>query len=133
MSQSLPNQARARFAAGAVGYARDMAASTNVSTGGTQSGNDEHTTKPGPANPQGSADLDAPTPPGGPLRSDAPSASVAPGGPGTPVQPGRAEPSEKPMRRVEEPRGPRDEDAQVTPQEENADSSQGEPSDNSGD
>ena len=44
------------------GYATAMA-STNEN---------DATTKQGPANPQGSEDLDAPTPPGGPQRSDAP-------------------------------------------------------------
>lgn len=39
----------------------------------------EETTKAGPANPQATSDLDAPTPPGGPLRTDAPTAPVTPG------------------------------------------------------
>lgn len=51
----------------------------------------EDETKPGPANHQGS-DLDAPTPPGGPLRQDAPDTPVTPGGPSTPTQPGEPEP-----------------------------------------
>lgn len=57
----------------------------------------DENTKSGPANHQGS-DLDAPTPPGGPLRQDAPDGSVAPGGPGTPAQPGQP-------KKVDEPEG----------------------------
>ena len=114
------------FAAGAVGYATDMAAS-DVNPGGASS-EESATTKPGPANPQGSSDLDAPTPPGGPLRSDAPSGPTAPGGPGTPVQPGDPKEAEKPMRPVDEPVGA---DRPET-QDVNAETSQGEPSDDSG-
>ncbi len=114
------------FAAGAVGYATDMAAS-DVNPGGASS-EESATTKPGPANPQGSSDLDAPTPPGGPLRSDAPAGSTAPGGPGTPVQPGDPKEAEKPMRPVDEPVGA---DRSST-EDVNAQTSQGEPSDDSG-
>lgn len=105
-----------------------MAASRDVNQDGPTSEGDR-TTKPGPANPQGSDRLDAPTPPGGPLRSDAPSGPVAPGGPGTPARSGEPE---KPMRTVEEPVGPRNGEGATTPQEHNAESSQGEPSDDSG-
>jgi hypothetical protein len=108
-----------------------MAASTDVNPGGSSS-EDERTTKSGPANPQGSNHLDAPTPPGGPLRSDAPSGSATPGGPGSPVQPGQPEEPERPMRTIEEPVGRRGEHSATTPQEDNAESSQGEPSDDSG-
>ena len=52
-----------------------------VSRSAAANAENNETTKPGPANPQGSSDLDAPTPPGGPMRSDAPSGGNAPGGP----------------------------------------------------
>lgn len=88
------------------------------------------TTKPGPANPQGSGDLDAPTPPGGPMRSDAPSGPVAPGGPGTPTQPGEPHEVEQPERPVVEPSLEPDGPKEIP--DPNAETSQGEPSDDSG-
>lgn len=88
------------------------------------------TTKSGPANPQGSADLDAPTPPGGPMRSDAPSGPVAPGGPGTPVQPGQPHEPAQPERPVVEPSG--DPDGPKEIEDPTAQTAQGEPSDDSG-
>ncbi|HSJ19520.1 MAG TPA: hypothetical protein VK964_03005 [Nocardioidaceae bacterium] len=108
-----------------------MAASADVNPGARET-EEQGTTKPGPANPQGSSDLDAPTPPGGPLRSDAPTGSVAPGGPGTPTQPGQPQEVEPPTRRVEEPVGSAGQEASRTPQDQNAETSQGEPSDDSG-
>lgn len=98
------------------------------------------TTKPGPANPQGSGDLDAPTPPGGPMRSDVPSGGDAPGGPNTPVQPGEPRAQQRPMRDVEEPRGPErspaapSSESEQVPSEpsDNSGNEQSEPSDNSG-
>ncbi|MFZ5847604.1 hypothetical protein [Nocardioides pakistanensis] len=104
-------------------------AASETNHGGTPA--EDETTKPGPANPQASSSLDAPTPPGGPLRSDAPSGPVAPGGPGTPAQPGEPQEPERPMREVEEPVGahppaePRDEG-------DHARGPQAEPSDDSG-
>ena len=68
----------------------------------------DENTKSGPANHQGS-DLDAPTPPGGPLRQDAPDGSVAPGGPGTPAQPGKP-------KKVDEPEGSTTPAAEPEPQ-----------------
>ena len=109
----------AAFATLGAGYATLMAANAE----------NNETTKPGPANPQGSADLDAPTPPGGPMRSDAPSGGNAPGGPATPAQPGEAHEQQRPMRDVEEPRGP--ERSSAVPSSE-AEQAQSEPSDNSG-
>lgn len=118
------------FAVGPVGYAPNMAASADVNQGGTPRG-EEPATKPGPANPQGSSDLDAPTPPGGPLRNDAPAGSVTPGGPGTPAQPGEPQEAERPTREVEEPVG--GPTVHETPTDDvNAQTSQGEPSDDSG-
>ncbi len=116
------------FAAMPPGYASGMAAS-DENRGGTPS--QDETTKTGPANPQGSSHLDAPTPPGGPLRSDAPAGSVAPGGPGTPAQPGEPEGQEGPMRRVDEPVGDRG-DRAASADDPTAHTSQGEPSDDSG-
>jgi hypothetical protein len=105
-----------------------MAASTDVNPGGTPHG-EEETTKAGPANPQGSSSLDAPTPPGGPLRSDAPGATT-PAGPGTPAQPGEPQEPRRPTREVQEPiGGSRDDTGAI---DENAQTSQGEPSDDSG-
>jgi len=106
----------AAFATLGAGYATLMAANAE----------NNETTKPGPANPQGSADLDAPTPPGGPMRSDVPSGGKAPGGPATPAQPDEQQES---MRDVEEPRGPEGSPAAPTSEAEQA---QSEPSDNSG-
>ncbi|HEX6248751.1 MAG TPA: hypothetical protein VFZ64_12850 [Nocardioidaceae bacterium] len=103
-------------------------AASDANHGGTPS--PDETTKPGPANPQESGDLDAPTPPGGPLRSDAPAGPVAPGGPGTPVQPGEPRETERPMRPVEEPVG--DVGHATTTEDVNAQTSQGQPSDDSG-
>ena len=51
-------------------------------------------TKQGPANHHAGADLDAPTPPGGPQRQDAADGPFAPGGPFTPAQPGTPKPPE---------------------------------------
>jgi hypothetical protein len=98
---------------------------------GTQSENND-ATKPGPANHQGSSRLDAPTPPGGPLRSDAPSGSVTPGGPDTPAQPGEPEKDEKPMRPVKEPIGSQAEPATLPTGDDVPESSQDQPSDDSG-
>ncbi len=103
-------------------------AASDENRGGSPS--QDETTKPGPANPQGSSDLDAPTPPGGPLRNDAPAGSVAPGGPGTPVQPGEPREQERPMREVDEPVG--DAGRTTSTADPNAQTSQGEPSDDSG-
>lgn len=113
---------------GPVGYASVMAAS-EVDPGGSQSDHDP--TKPGPANPQDSDDLDSPTPPGGPLRSDAPAGPVSPGGPGTPVQPGAPEEVDRPRRPVGEPLGDAAGRAATT-KDVNAETSQAEPSDDSG-
>lgn len=118
-----------RLPQGLSGTAPGMAAS-DVNPGGKPS--EDETTKPGPANPQGSSDLDAPTPPGGPLRNDAAAGSVAPGGPGTAVQPGEPEQPDRPMRKIEEPVGAPGTDG--GPHEDaNAQTSQGQPSDDSGD
>jgi len=86
------------------------------------------TTKSGPANPQGSADIDMPTPPESPLRSDAPAGPVPPGGPGTPGMPGEPQEVERPQRPVVEP------GSEVEPPSEPgvATTSQAEPSDDSG-
>ena len=129
MPESLPNRARGVFAAGAVGYAAGMAAS-NETAGGSAS-EDNETTKPGPPNPQGSSDLDMPSPPGGPLRSDAPSGATAPGGPGTPNQPGEPQEVRRPQRPVAEPH-PSEDHATLLRGDDNAQSSQLEPSDDSG-
>jgi hypothetical protein len=93
---------------------------------------DDETTKPGPPNPQGSGDLDMPSPPGGPLRSDAPSGAVPPGGPGTPAQPGEPKEVERPQRPVKEPGSDTDPSTSALETERNAQTSQGEPSDDSG-
>ncbi len=109
----------------------------------------DETTKAGPANPQDTPDLDAPTPPGGPLRTDAPTAPVTPG-------PSGSAGSDDPERRslsdeqeVEAPEessnaghasvGPEPEDRPVAGRDapgpdpfDNAASSAGEPSDASG-
>lgn len=106
-----------------------MAASNEKARGSASE--DNATTKPGPANPQGSADLDAPSPPGGPMRSDAPSGSVAPGGPGTPQQPGEPQEVKRPERPVEEPHYA-DDQVPLLEGADNAQSSQQEPSDDSG-
>jgi hypothetical protein len=127
----MPRVSQVVFAAGPVGYAADMAASADVNPGAGDT-EDQGTTKPGPANPQGSNDLDAPTPPGGPLRSDTPDGAVAPGGPGTPAQPGKLQEVERPTRPVDEPVGPTDREVSQSTQEQNAETSQGEPSDDSG-
>ena len=111
------------FVGGCVGYAAGMAPDEESNA----------TTKPGPANPQGSRDLDAPTPPGGPMRSDAPAGGAAPGGPGTPVQPGEPHESSTPERTIDEPVGPPDNGgADAGRPDPNAESSQGEPSDDAG-
>lgn len=107
------------FAASGAGYANRMAANAE----------NNETTKPGPANPQGSGDLDAPTPPGGPMRSDAAAGSQAPGGPGTSPQPGEPHEQVEPMRDVHEPRGP---EHSSTDSRSEAEDAQSEPSDNSG-
>lgn len=88
------------------------------------------TTKPGPANPRGSGDLDAPTPPGGPLRSDSASGPVAPGGPGTPVQPGEPHDTPRPEHPVVEPSGEPDGPKEI--EDPSVQTFQGEPSDDSG-
>jgi hypothetical protein len=100
-----------------------------ASDGNTAENNDA--TKPGPAN-HDAGSLDAPTPPGGPLRSDAPSGSVTPGGPDTPVQPGAPEESDKPMRKVEEPVGSEAEPATLPTGNDDPATSQDQPSDDSG-
>lgn len=117
------------FAAGSVGYAPGMAASNE--TAGENASEDNETTKPGPPNPQGSSDLDMPSPPGGPLRSDAPSSATVPGGPGTPNQPGDPQEVKRPERPVAEPHSSEDH-ASVLLGDDNAQSSQLEPSDDSG-
>lgn len=106
-----------------------MAASKENGSGSASE--DNETTKCGPANPQGSGDLDLPSPPGGPLRSDAPSGAVTPGGPGTPNQPGEPQEVRRADRPVSEPQ-PSDEEATLLTDEDNAQSSQREPSDDSG-
>lgn len=129
MAQSVPKRSDVVFAAGAVGYAAGMGASNNKAADGSTS-EDDKTTKPGPPNPQGSSDLDMPSPPGGPLRSDAPSGPVPPGGPGTPAQPGEPQKVRRAERPVEEP-GASEEEAEVLTGADNAQSSQLEPSDDS--
>ncbi len=106
-----------------------MAASDE--TAGGNASEDNETTKPGPPNPQGSSGADAPSPPGGPLRSDAPSGAVPPGGPGTPAQPGEPKEVERPTHPVAEPRSSEDPSTSLT-DEEYAQSSQLEPSDDAG-
>ena len=106
-----------------------MAASEETAGGNASEGNE--TTKPGPPNPQGSGDLDAPSPPGGPLRSDAPSGVVPPGGPGTPAQPGEPREVRRPEHPVPEP-GTAADPTEALGGEDDAESSQSEPSDNSG-
>lgn len=118
------------FAAGAVGYAPDMAASNETAGGSASEG--DRTTKPGPPNPQGSGDLDMPSPPGGPLRSDAPSGAVPPGGPGTPAQPGEPQEVRRHERPIDEPGSDTEPAETVLSGEGNAQTSQGEPSDDSG-
>lgn len=59
-------------------------------TGMSASKDDPAETTTGPANPQGSADMDAPTPPGGPNRTDAAAGPFAPGRPGGADQSGQA-------------------------------------------
>ena len=105
-----------------------MAASETTPGGTTPE--DAGRTKPGPANPQAS-DLDTPSPPGGPLRSDEPAGPVPPGGPGTPAMPGEPKEVERPTRPVAE---PHDTSAarEVLMGDDNAQTSQGEPSDDSG-
>lgn len=117
------------FAAGPVGYATDMAASEKTPEGAASEG--ASTTKPGPANPYGS-DLDVPSPPGGPLRSDEPAGDVPPGGPGTPAMPGDPKEVDRPTRPVVEPGSSVETPPEVLLGEDNAQSSQGEPSDDSG-
>jgi hypothetical protein len=107
-----------------------MAASENETAGGTAAEGAE-TTKPGPPNPQGSGDMDMPSPPGSPLRSDAPSGEVPPGGPGTPAQPGEPKEVRRHQRPIDEP-GTDAEPQPVLSGEDNAQSSQLEPSDDSG-
>jgi hypothetical protein len=112
---------------GLSGKCPDMAASD-----GNESENND-ATKPGPANHQAADGLDAPTPPGGPLRSDAPSGSVTPGGPDTPEQPGRPEQQDDtPMRRIEEPIGSKAEPGTLPTGDGVPESSQDQPSDDSG-
>lgn len=76
-------------------------------------------------------DLDMPSPPGGPLRSDAPDGPVPPGGPGTPAMPGEPKEVQRPDRPVEEP-GATEGPSPVLTGEDNVQTSQGEPSDDSG-
>ena len=130
MAQSVPNRSLVLFAAGAVGYASRMAASASeTAEGATSEGS--RTTKQGPSNPPGSSDGALPSPPGSPLRSDAPSGPVPPGGPGTPAQPGEPQEVKRHQRPIDEP-GADDEPPPVLTGEDNAQSSQLEPSDNSG-
>ncbi len=117
------------FVAGAVGYATGMAASEETPEG--TGSEDAGTTKSGPPNPQRS-DIDAPSPPGGPLRSDEPAATVFPGGPGTPAMPGEPKEVDRPTRPVVEPGDAVDPPREVLMGEDNAQTSQGEPSDDSG-
>jgi len=72
-----------------------------------------------------------PSPPGGPLRSDAPSGGTAPGGPGTPNQPGEPQEVKRAEHPVAEPRAS-EEHPTVLTGDDNAQSSQLEPSDDSG-
>jgi hypothetical protein len=106
-----------------------MAASEKETSGARSS--EGGTTKAGPANPQGSGSMDMPSPPGGPLRSDTPSGAVTPGGPGTPAQPGEPQEVKRPEHRVQEP-GPDEQPPPVLTGDDNAQSSQLEPSDDSG-
>ena len=116
------------FAAWPLGYANYLAPTRG----------DDTPTKPGPANPHGTGDLDAPTPPGSSMRSDAPAGTVAPGGPGTPNQPEDPEPVERPSEPVVEPsstpEGPTTIPTPATPEGEPGPDATAlrEPSDNSG-
>ncbi|HEX5772034.1 MAG TPA: hypothetical protein VFY11_13815 [Nocardioidaceae bacterium] len=107
-----------------------MAASEKI-PGGTRSEGAEPT-KQGPPNPESSRDIDMPSPPGGPLRSDAPSGPVPPGGPGTPNMPGEPKEVERPTRSVVEPGSTTADPSEVLTGEDNAQTSQAEPSDDSG-
>jgi hypothetical protein len=107
-----------------------MAASEHETAEGASS-EGSRPTKPGPPNPQGSGDVDVPSPPGGPLRSDTPSGTVPPGGPGTPGMPGEPHEVKRAERPVHEP-GTSEEATEVLMGEDNAQSSQREPSDDSG-
>jgi hypothetical protein len=89
------------------------------------------TTKSGPPNPQDS-DIDTPSPPGSPLRSDEPADDVLAGGPGTPAMPGEPEEVERPTRPVAEPGSATEPAPEVLVDEGNAQDSQEEPSDDSG-
>ncbi|HEU4513307.1 MAG TPA: hypothetical protein VFR87_09400 [Nocardioidaceae bacterium] len=107
-----------------------MAASEKT-PGGTRSA-DAETTKQGPPNPEGSSDIDLPSPPGSPMRSDVPAGTVPPGGPGTPNMPGEPKEVERPTRPVVEPGSTTEPPSEVLMGEDNAQSSQAEPSDDSG-
>ena len=85
--------------------------------------------------------MDAPQPPGGPLRQDVADGPVTPGGPGTPAQPGEPEQVDPPDREPtvqpsSDPDGPATIPAPATPEGEpgpdeqvaDAQTSQGEPS-----
>lgn len=76
--------------------------------------------------------MDTPSPPGTPLRSDEPGADVFAGGPGTPAMPGEPQEVERPTRPVAEPDGAIDPPREVLTGEDNAQTSQREPSDDSG-
>jgi hypothetical protein len=92
---------------------------------------DTGTTKSGPANPQAS-DAETPSPPGSPLRSDEAEGDVFAGGPGTPAMPGEPEEVDRPTRSVAEPVSATETPAEVLMGEDNAQTSQREPSDDSG-
>lgn len=64
------------------------------------------------------------------MRTDAPSGAAVPGGPATPGQPGEPQQPRKPTREVQEPVGGTPDDSTAIDQ--NAQTSQGEPSDDSG-
>lgn len=98
---------------------------------------DDEPVKGGPANHAAETDLDAPTPPGGPLRQDRPDADVFPNAAVDPSPP-QPDPDVRPSSSPHEPTTipaspPPDEPADRHPlQEENAESSLDQPSDGSG-
>jgi hypothetical protein len=105
---------------------------------------DDQQVKGGPANHAAHTDLDAPTPPGGPLRQDQPGADVNPTGPVNPEVPGPdpdVQPSSTPdgPSTIPSPTTPEgepgpdpDPDQEHAVQAENAETSLDQPSDGSG-
>jgi hypothetical protein len=100
-------------------------------TGEEPTREDIRTTKQGPPNPQAS-DVETPSPPGSPLRSDEPAGNVFAAGTGSRTMPGEAEEVEQPMRSVAEPDSTTEPPTEVLMGEDNAQTSQREPSDDSG-